>query len=324
MKVIQYDEYGSPDVLRLKQIDKPLPKENEVLIRIHAVSVNSWDWDLLTGRPYIYRLFFGLFKPRYPVIGSDIAGIVEATGTKVTKFKPGDAVFGDVSAAGWGGFAEYATAPENTLIHKPANMTFEQAAALPQAGTLALQGVKDYGKVQSGQHVLINGAGGGMGTFAIQLAKFYGAIVTAVDSVEKFEIMRSVGADYVIDYKETDFTREDKKYDLILDASAWHSIFDYRRVLKKDGRYVIVGGSVLVILQILFLGLPLSLFSSKKMQILAHKPNQDMHVLTELFESGQLTPIIDKCYHLEDTAKALAHIGAGKAKGKIVVKTDAL
>lgn len=323
MKAIVYYKYGSADVLELKEIEKPQPGANEVLIRIHAVSVNSWDWDLLTGRPYIYRLFFGFFKPKFAVIGSDIAGIVEAIGSKVSRFKPGDAVFGDMSAAGWGGFAEYAAVPENTLIHKPSSMSFEQAAAIPQAGVLALQGIRDYGLVKSGQHVLINGAGGGMGTFAIQLAKFYGAIVTAVDSSEKSATMRSAGADYVIDYKTTDFTKSSQKYDLILDASAWHSIFDYRRVLKKTGRYVIVGGSLLVILQTLFLGLLMSLFSRKKMRILAHKPNKDIHVLIELFESGKVVPVIDKYYPLEDTAKALACIGTGNAKGKLLIKTGA-
>ena len=229
MKAIVYTEYGPPDVLQLKEIEKPIPKDNEVLIKVHAVSVNASDWEFLTGTPAYVRMW-GLFKPKYKVLGSDIAGRAEAVGNSVKKFRPGDEVFGDILGS-FGGLAEYACAPEDSLMLKPASMTFEQASAMPQAGLVALQGLCDKGQIQSGQRVLVNGAGGGAGTFAVQLAKSLGAKVTGVDSARKLELMRSIGADYVIDYRQEDFTRNGQQYDLILDLVARRSVFDNKRAL---------------------------------------------------------------------------------------------
>jgi NADPH:quinone reductase-like Zn-dependent oxidoreductase len=213
MKAIVYHKYGSPEELKLQEIPKPIPKDNEALVKVVAVSINSWDWDLLRGEPLLIRMW-GLFKPRYHILGSDIAGFVEAVGPKVKYLKPGDQVFGDLSSYGWGGFAEYVCAPEHALALKPANVTFEQAASIPQAGVLAYQGLFDYGKIKSGETVLINGAGGGVGTFAIQIAKSLGAQITGVDSHEKLEMLKELGADHTIDYKKEDFTNTGKHYDL--------------------------------------------------------------------------------------------------------------
>ena len=242
MKAMVYGKYCSPAVLRLEEVQKPAPDDDEVLIRVHASSVNSWDWDLVRGRPYLARI--GAFrKPRYKILGADIAGRVEAVGRGVRRFQAGDEVFGDISGCGWGGFAEYVCARADVLALKPPSMTFEEAASLPQAGLLALQGLRTYGEPLPGQRVLINGAGGGVGTFGIQVAKSLGAEVTGVDIAEKFDVMRSVGADHVIDYMREDFTRGGQRYDLILDVTAQRSMFDYRRALTPRGVYVGVGGA---------------------------------------------------------------------------------
>ncbi len=253
MKAIVYDEYGSPDVLRLEGIDEPTVGDDDVLVRVHAASVNSWDWDNLRGKPFLTRVLWGLFRPRRRVLGADIAGRVEAVGKNVTRFRPGDEVFGDLCESGWGGFAEYARARENALALKSHKMTFEQAAAFPQAGVMALQGVRDYGRLQPGQKVLINGAGGGVGTFAIQMAKAYGAEVTGVDSTKKLDLMRSLGADHVVDYTTQDFAKDGRRYDVILDVTAQRSMFDYRRVLNPTGVYIMIGGATVRILQLLLL-----------------------------------------------------------------------
>ncbi|MCP5105454.1 MAG: NAD(P)-dependent alcohol dehydrogenase, partial [bacterium] len=252
MKAIVYERYGSPDVLELKELEKPTPKDNEVLIKVHAVSVNASDCELLGGSP-LYTRMWGLLKPKKKILGSDIAGRVEVVGRNVTQFQQGDAVFGDILEC-WGGFAEYVCAPRNSLILKPAGMTFEEAAALPQAASVALQGLRDKGRIQPGQKVLINGAGGGAGSFAVQIAKLFGAEVTGVDSTGKLDMMRSIGADRVIDYTQEDFTRNEQCYDLILDFVASHSIFDYKRALSPRGVYAMVGGSMAHIFQTLFFG----------------------------------------------------------------------
>ncbi len=241
MKAIVYTAYGPPDVLQLKEVAKPSPKDHEVLIKVHAASVNSWDWDQLIGT-FQGRLG-GLFRPRNQILGADVAGRVEAVGKDVTKFKPGDDVFGDLSACGWGGFAQYVCAAENALVMKPARMSFEQAAAIPQAGLLALQGLRDTGNIRTGQKVLINGAGGGVGSFAIQIAKMHGAQVTGVDSAEKQETMRGFGADHVIDYRRDDFTKIGQQYDLILDVVVTRPMRDYRRVLSPNGILYLSGGT---------------------------------------------------------------------------------
>ncbi len=317
MKAIVYTEYGPPDVLQLQEVEKPTPGDNEVLIKVHAASVNASDCEFLTGTP-LYTRIWGLFKPKYTILGSDIAGRVEAKGKNVTKFQQGDEVFGDILDRR-GGFAEYVCAPESELVLKPNFLPFEEAAALPQAASVALQGLRDKGQLQSGQKVLINGAGGGSGSFAIQIAKFFGAEVTGVDSPEKLDLMRSIGADHVIDYTQEDFTKNGLQYDLILDFVASHSIFDYKQALNPRGKYIMVGGSMSHIFQTLIPGSLISLTGRKKMFILAAKPNKDLEYITELIKSGKIKTIIDKSYPLSETAKALRYLGEGHARGKVVI-----
>ncbi len=319
MKAIVRTKYGTPDVLQLEDVKKPTPADNEVLIKIHAASINSWDWDLLRGKPYLYRLFFGFLKPKYKILGADIAGRIEAVGKNVRQFRPGDEVFGDLCENDWGGFAEYVCARENALALKPANITFDQAAAVPQAALLALQGLRKKGQIQPGQKVLINGAGGGVGTFAVQIAKLFGAEVTGVDSTRKLDMMRSIGADYVIDYTKEDFTKSGRYYDLILDVPGGHSIFGYKRALSPRGKYVMVGGSPALIFQALFLGSWISFTGTKKMGILPYKPNQDLTLMKDLLEAGKVTSVIDRCYPLNDVPEAFRYFGKGYAKGKVVI-----
>ena len=323
MKAIVYHKYGLPDVLEQKEVEKPTPKENEVLIKVHAASVNSWDWELLRGTPFVNRLMFGLLQPKkVKILGCDIAGRVEGVGKKVKQFQPGDEVFGDISGCGWGGFAEYVCASENALAMKPASMSYEEAAAIPQAGVLALQGLRQ-GQVQQGQKVLINGAGGGVGSFAVQMAKSFEVEVTGVDSTNKLDMMRLLGADHVIDYTKEDFTKNGQRYDLILDVMAHHSIFDYKRALSTKGNYVMVGGASSRILQLLFLGPLISMASSKKMSLLLHKPNtKDLDFMKTLFESDKVVPVIDKRYPLSEVAEALRYFGDGRAQGKIVITIE--
>ncbi|WP_438032659.1 NAD(P)-dependent alcohol dehydrogenase [Sorangium sp. So ce204] len=318
MKAIVYDRYGSPDVLRLEEIPKPELGDDDVLVRVHAASVNSWDWDLVTGTPVLFR-FWGLLRPRHQVPGADIAGRVEAVGKNVTRLRPGDEVFGDLCQCGWGGFAEYARARESALAPKPAGMTFEQAAALPQAGAMALQGLRDEGGLRPAQKVLINGAGGGVGTFAIQIATSLGAEVTGVDRTEKLETMRSAGAAEVIDYTREDFTAGGKTYDLILDAAAHRSMFDYARALNRGGTYVMLGGSIGRIVQLLLVGPWISRSEQKKMRLLAAKANHDLAALGELFQAGKLSPVIDRCFRLDEVPDAFRYFGEGRARGKIVI-----
>lgn len=319
MKAVVLEEYGSPDFLELKEIKKPVPKDNEVLIKVHAAAINDWDWGILRGAPFINRLSCGLLKPKkVTILGSEVAGQVEAVGKNVTRFQPGDKVFGDLSARGWGGFAEYDCAPENRLTLKPVSMSFEQAAAIPQGAVIALQGLRK-GNIRPGQKVLINGAGGGAGSFAIQIAKAFGAEVTAVDSTTKLGMMSSIGADHVIDYKQEDFTKTGLRYDLILDLMGYHSLFDYRRALSPTGMYVMVGGSMWLVNSILFLGSLLSLFGNKKMGLMILKQNKDMSDLIRLFETGKFEPVIDKCYPLSETAEAFRYFGEGHQKGKVVI-----
>ena len=317
MKAIVCTKYGPPEILQLKEVEKPTPKDNEVLIRVHAASVNASDWEFLKGKP-LYTRMWGLLKPKNQILGSDIAGRVEAVGGKVKRFRLDDAVFGDILER-WGGFAEYVCAPEDALMLKPASMSFEEAAAVPQAAVVALQGLHDKGKIQRGQKVLINGAGGGGGSFAVQLAKLSGAEVTGVDNMEKLDMMRSMGADFVIDYIQEDFTQNGKLYDLILDFVASHSIFDYKRALTSSGMYVLVGGSMTHIFQTLFLGLLISITGTKKMGILGAKPNKGLALMIELIESGKVVPVIDKRYPLSEVPKALRYLGEGHAKGKVVI-----
>ena len=318
MKAIIYTKYGPPDVLQLKEVEKPAPKDDEVLVKVHAASVNSWDWDLLRGKPLLIRMW-GLFKPKYRILGADMAGRVEAVGKNANRFRPGDEVFGDLCECGWGGFAEYVCAREDALAKKPASMAFEQAAAVPQAAVMALQGVRDMGQIQSGQKALINGAGGGVGTFAIQMAKTFGAEVTGVDRADKLDTMRSIGADHVIDYTREDFTKLGRSYDLILDTAAYHSIFDYKRVLNPAGIYVMVGGSTARIFQAMLLGPLISMTGGNKMGSLMHKPSKNLADIMELFEAGKVKPVIDRRYPLSEVADAFRYFGEGRARGKIII-----
>jgi len=321
MKAIIYTKYGSPDVLQLKEVEKPASRDNEVLIKVHAASVNSWDWDLLRGTPFVNRLMFGLIKPKI-ILGCDIAGRVEAVGNNVNQFKPGDEVFGDLSGCGWGGFAEYVCARENALALKPVCLTFEQAAAVPQAALLALQALHYKGQIQPGLKVLMNGAGGGVGTFAVQMAKSFGAEVTGVDSTEKLDMLHSLGADHVIDYTQDDFTKNGKCYDLILDVAGFRSISHYKRALSPGGCYVMIGGSMTLANRLMLLGPWISMSTGKKMGLLLHKPNKGLDIMTELFEAGDVVPVIDRRYMLSDVAEALRYFGEGHVKGKIVITID--
>jgi NADPH:quinone reductase-like Zn-dependent oxidoreductase len=320
MKAIVYTKYGTPDVLELKEVDKPIPKEDEVLIKVHAVSINDWDLCLLQG-DFINRLLNGLFKPKIQILGSDIAGRIEEVGRNVKNFQPGDEVYGDLSGR-WGGFAEYVCAGENVLALKPASMSFREAAAIPQAAMLAIQGLCDKGQIQSGQNLLINGAGGGVGTFAVQIAKLYGVEVTGVDSSGKLDMMRSIGFDHVIDYKQVDFTRNGQFYDLILDVKTNRSIFDYTRVLSRNGMYVTVGGSLVRLLHALFLRPWISMISKKKICIVALKANKDLVYMNELFETGKVKPLIDGTYGIDEVPEALRFFGEGSHKGKIVITVE--
>ncbi len=322
MKAIVFSQYGQADVLHLEEVEKPTPKENEVLVKVHAASINSWDWELLRGVPFVNRLMFGILKPKkINILGCDIAGRVEAVGSNVKQFQVGDEVFGDLSSGSWGGFAEYTCTSENELTLKPACLTFKAAAAVPQAGLLALQGLLK-GHIQPGQKVLINGASGGSGTFAVQIAKSFRAEVTGVCSTRKMDLVRSLGADHIIDYTQEDFTKNGQHYDLIIDAQAHHSIFDYKRALSPKGVYVMHGGSNATINQVMFLGPLISMAGSQKMSLLLHKSNKDMNLMKELLESGKVVPVIDRCYPLSEAAEAMRYYGERHAKGKVVITME--
>jgi NADPH:quinone reductase-like Zn-dependent oxidoreductase len=320
MKAIVYTEYGSPDVLELKEVVKPTPKDNEVLVKVYAVSANAADLHLLRADPFLIRLSSGLLKPKNTILGSDIAGRVEAVGRNIKQFKPGDEVFGDISAGGWGGFAEYVCAREDALVLKPANLSFEEAAAVPMAAVTALQGLRTKGQIQPGQKVLINGASGGVGMFAVQIAKSFGAEVTAVCSTRNLDIVRSIGADHVIDYTREDFTQNGKRYDLILAANGNRSISDYRRVLTPQGTYVMTGGAMAQLSEVMLKGPWISMTGSQKMGNLLAKPNkQDLAFIKQLLEAGKVKPVIDRYYPLSEVADAIRYLEEGRAQGKVVI-----
>jgi len=321
MKAAVLNKYGSPDNFEFLELDKPAPKDHEVLVKIHASSVNSWDGDILKGIPLVNRLQHGLFKPKSKILGCDIAGRIETVGKKVKMLQAGDEVFGDISGAGWGGFAEYVCAPEKILALKPKGMTFEQAAAIPHTGVLALQGLRNKGHIKKGHKVLINGAGGGSGTFAVQIAKLFGAEVTCVDHSRKFDMLRSLGADKLIDYTKEDFAKDGPIYDLILDVLTYRAISDYKRALSPGGIYVMLGGgSYARVTELMWKGPLISLTSNKKMGILMHKPNKkDLNYLAGLYESGKIAPIIDKRYSLSEVSEAFRYYEADLALGKVVI-----
>jgi NADPH:quinone reductase-like Zn-dependent oxidoreductase len=319
MKAIVLEKYGSPDFLKVREIEKPVPKEDEVLIKVHAAALNDWDWQIICGKPFANRFMFGLFRPKHCILGCDIAGRVEQVGQKVKIFKAGDEVYGDLCECGFGGFAEYVTAKENAVMLKPAGMTFIQAAAIPQAAMLAVQGLIDCLKIKPGQKLLINGAGGGVGTFAVQITKLFNLEVTGVDSGEKLEMMRSMGFDHVIDYKKEDFTKNKKQYDLILDNKINRSLSGYSRSLAPGGMYATTGGDTGRILQVVLFGRIVSVRTKKKFQLVILKPNKDLAYINELFETGRIKPVIDKEYPLGELASAFHYFGAGHHKGKVVV-----
>lgn len=321
MKAVVHHEYGSPDVLGLEEIEKPIAGDDEVLVRVRAASANAADWHLLRADPFLIRLMgFGLLKPKNRVLGADIAGCAEAVGRNVKQFQPGDEVFGDLSACGFGAFAEYVCVPETALAPKPAGLTFEQAAAVPLAGVTALQGLRDKGQIQPGQKVLIHGASGGVGTFAVQIAKAVGAEVTGVCSTRKLGMVRSIGADRIIDYTEEDFADNGQHYDLILGVGGNRWILDYKRALRPSGIYVMVGGSVLQMFQAMILGPWISMSGSRSVGNLMAKPNQDdLVALKALIEAGKVRPVIDRRYELSDLPEAIRYLEAGHVQGKIVI-----
>lgn len=322
MKAIVLKKYGLPNILEIGEVAKPYPNNKEVLIRIHSASINDWDWGLVRGKPFVIRLFFGLKKPKINIPGVDVSGKIEAVGGNVSSFKVGDEIYCDLSECGFGGFAEYVCVPEKILSKKPTNMSYNDASALPHAGLLALQGLIEKGKVKSGQSILINGAGGGVGTLGIQILKSYELKVSGVDSDEKLDFMKSLGFDSVMDYKKVHFTDTGEKYDLILDTKSNRPVFKYARALKKNGRYITVGGSIYSLFGISLLGSLISLFTSKKLSVLIHKPNKGLDQISKLVEKGQLKPVIDGLYGFDKIPELIQYFGEGKHLGKIVVEIE--
>ena len=319
MKAIVYEKYGSPDVLELIEVEKPIPKDDEVLVKVHAAAANPLDWHRMRGAPFLVRLTEGFLKPKNIFLGADIAGRVEAVGRNVTQFQPGDSVFGDIFS---GGFAEYVCAPEKALVLKPANLSFEEATAVPVVAFTALQGLRDTGKIQQGQKVLINGASGGVGSFAVQIAKSFGAEVTGVCSTRNLDMVRSIGADHVIDYTREDFTKNGQRYDLIYDAVGNLSVAEYKRALNPQGTCVVAGFTTLSrLFQVIILGAWVSKTGDQKIRLMetAKSVNTDLVFIKELLEAGKIVPVIDRCYPLSDTAEAIRYLEEGHARGKVII-----
>jgi NADPH:quinone reductase-like Zn-dependent oxidoreductase len=323
VKAVIYSNYGLPDQLQIMEVDMPVLRDDEVLVKIFASSINSWDWDLLRGTPFLVRIIGGLIKPRNKILGADIAGRVERVGKNVTDFKPGDEVFGDIAEAGFGGFAEFVAAPARLLARKSPAMSFHQAAALPQAGLLALQGLRfKRTEIKPGEKILINGAGGGVGTIALQYAKSLGAEVTCVDKANKFKTLQNLGADHLIDYRQEDYTRKGQQYDMILDVIAHRKLSDYKHALKRGGTFAMIGGSMgWLLLQIMLFGSLISQVGDKKLGIMGYRPNRnDLDILRQLFEKGVVAPVIDRIYSLKNTKEAFEYFGTGDVKGKVVIE----
>ena len=324
MKALKFERYGAPEkVLEIKSVDKPIPKDREVLVKIHTTAINDYDWSLVRGKPYLYRLMFGLRKPKHQIPGMELAGSVEETGANVQRFTIGDAVFGDTSQFGFGTFAEYMCIGERALIRKPDALSFEEATSIPHAFTLALQALKDMGQMTKGQKILINGGGGGVGTLGLQLAKLHSCEVTGVDTGEKLEMMKSIGFDHCIDYKKTNFTKNGEKYDLILDCKTSLPAMSYLRSLKTNGKYISIGGKLTSLLGVFFWGKLIPLFSSKRLRILSLIPNKGLDYFVELYEQNNIKSNIDGPYSLEQIPGLIQYFGEGKHKGKIVIKTNA-
>jgi len=317
MKTVVYHKYGSPDVLQMEAVEKPTPKENQVLIKVHAASVNAGDWREMRADPFLIRLGGGLLRPKDPRLGSDVSGRVEAVGENVKQFRPGDEVFG----CAHGSFAEYALAREAYLTLKPANRSFEEAAAVPVAALTALQGLRDAGGISPGQKVLIQGASGGVGTFAVQLAKSFGAEVTAVCSPRNLKMARSIGADHVIDYTKEDFTRNRQCYDLIFAVNGYHPLSAYKRALRPQGIYVCAGGTMPQFFEAILLGSLMSRNGDKKLGIMgiAKVNREDLATLAELLKAGKIAPVIDQSYPLSEIAEAFRYVEDTHAQGKVVI-----
>jgi NADPH:quinone reductase-like Zn-dependent oxidoreductase len=323
MKAQVFKKYGPPEkVLHISTIPKPIPKENELLIKLHATAVNDYDWALVSGRPKIYQLLFGLFKPKHQVPGMELSGIVEAMGSAVKEFNIGDAVYGDISQYGFGSFAEYICINSKAVIKKPEALSFVDAAAIPHASLLAYQALVKIGKIKKGMRVLINGGGGGVGTIGLQLAKHYECDVSGVDSNEKLAMMKSLGFDHVIDYKKEDFTKNGAEYDLILDCKTNKSAFAYLRSLSSQGIYVSIGGELSKILSVTIWGMIISLFSKKRIKMLALKPNEGLEIMTNLFIQQKIRTLIDGPYSLEEAPSLIRYFGEGKHKGKIILEIN--
>jgi NADPH:quinone reductase-like Zn-dependent oxidoreductase len=322
MRAIVCDRYGPPDFLRLEEVERPVPRDDQVLVEVHASSLNAADVEILGGA--LSSRIFAPLRPRNRIPGSDVAGRIVEVGSRSRRWKEGDAVFGDLFACGFGAFAEYVAVPEDALMQKPDGISFEDVATLPQAAKIALQGLRGKRPLKKGQKVLINGAGGGMGTFAVQIAKYYGAEVTSVDSKRKLDMLRGIGADHVIDYAQEDCTRSEERYDLILDTVARRSIFDYRRIMAPDGLYVLVGGSRIPIFQAMLLGPLVSITGRKKMGINPWNVNneEDLRFLLELNEKGKLLPVIDRRSPLSEVPEALRDLSKGLVKGKVVITVE--
>jgi 2-desacetyl-2-hydroxyethyl bacteriochlorophyllide A dehydrogenase len=322
MKAIVTTRYGSPETLQLTEVAKPTPKDNEVLVKVHAAAVNPLDWHFMRGSPFFMRFMLGLFKPRTPILGADFAGRIEAVGKDVTLFRPGDEVFGDLSGGNLGAFAEYLCVSEDaSIVLKPSNISFEQAAAVPVAAITALQSIR-AAKLKAGQTVLINGASGGVGTFTVQLAKYSGANVTAVSSGRNLELVRSIGADHVIDYTQEDFSRNGRQYDVIIDNIGNRSVADYRRALKPHGICVIIGFTTAAgLFGHMIRGAWASKTGNKQIGVMgsANSNKPDLNTLKELLESGRIVPVIDRCYPLSETASAVAYVESSRARGKVVI-----
>ena len=317
MKAAIYEKYGIPsEVIQYTEVEKPIPKDNEVLVRIHASSINYGDNALLSGKPFMIRLMgYGVFKPKYSITGGDIAGRVESVGKDVKRFKPGDEVYADIWDDSPGAYAEYVTVPEKLIVLKPVNLTFEEAATFPQASTVALQGLRDKGQIQAGHKVLINGASGGVGTFAVQIAKAFGAEVTGVCSTRNMDLVSSLGADHVIDYTKEDFTKNGQQYDIILDIVPGHSFSDYMRALSPNGTLVSVALNVSI-----FLSSKISKTGSKKVIQLTHVLNtEDLVLMKEFIEAGKIVPVIDRTFPLSEAAEAFRYYADGRSKGKVVL-----
>ena len=323
MKAIVLSDYGSPDQLELKDIEKPMPKDGEVLVKVHATTVNDWDWCLVRGTPFYIRLLCGWRKPNIQIPGAEVAGRVTAVGPNVTRFHPGDAVYGDISECGFGGFAEYVCVPETALAPKPEKMTFAEAAAIPHAAMLAMQGLMDAGQLQPGQKLLINGAGGGVGTLGVQIANAIGVKdIAGVDHASKFDLMRSVGFTHTIDYTQTDFTKGQERYDVILDTKTNRSPFKYLSVLNPGGTYVTVGGLTPHLLQVLLFGPIIRWLTQKTVRLVNLQPNKDLAYVNELFAAGQVKPAIDGLYPLNDAPRLIQYFGEGQHQGKVVITHD--